>query len=202
MSTQWRSLRIFTTFKWRFLASETQFNSLLSSHNTYSFQHNNLLFSLYCLFCFYFILCFWRVKNDQHVWGVALSWCHVMETHTSLSYHHTILVCHHSFMRSWFEVTPHLLFISNKIVIKKDLWVRAPLKEKKKERCLRSDEAGEGLGRGRLPPTRPAGKKLRYHHLQMAFPCIWDSILIERACGKFCWSKLFLVNLYWQGMLF
>ena len=32
------------------------------------FQHNNLLFSLHCLFCFYFILCFWRVKNDQCSW--------------------------------------------------------------------------------------------------------------------------------------
>ena len=41
------------------------------------------------------------------------------------------------------------------MVIKKDLWVRAPLKEKKKERCLRSDEAGEGLGEGEASPSPP-----------------------------------------------
>ena len=33
-----------TFFKCNFLASDTQFNSLLSSHNTHCFQHNSLLF--------------------------------------------------------------------------------------------------------------------------------------------------------------
>ena len=32
------------------------------------------------------------------------------------------------------------------------------------------------MGEGEDPPPRPAGKFLRFYHLQMAFPCIWDSI--------------------------
>ena len=57
------------------------------------------------------------------------------------------------------------------ISVKKDLLGRRPLPQRGNS-DIYAVTAGEGEGRGRLPPPRPAGKILRYHYLLMAFPCI------------------------------
>ena len=58
-----------TTFKWRFLASETQFNSLLSIHNTlqYDIVFNTITFCTLCIVSFvsisYSVFKGWKMAN-------------------------------------------------------------------------------------------------------------------------------------------
>ena len=59
---------------------------------------------------------------------------------------------------------------------KKGLLSPRPYVKKGRATSTQWQGRGGGRGRGRLPPPRPAGKILRYYYLEMAFPCIWESI--------------------------